>query len=92
VLSDPFRKLRAAFGGQLLGIIQAHNAPFGIENDGGGGHWTEQRPAAGFIQPSDAHPSKLARGTLESRGTQAAHSFAILAWRSGYGRRLRAHS
>ena len=49
MFADTLRKLRAAFGGQLLGIVQAHDAPFGIENDGGGGHRTEQRPPAGFI-------------------------------------------
>lgn len=53
MLANQEREFFAALGGEQFGIAESPNAGRGIvvsiENDGSCDHWTEQRPAAHFI-------------------------------------------
>src|SRR5260370_19511210 len=73
VFADAWRKLHPAFASEFYRIVQADNAPLGIENHRGGNDWTKQRPASGFIDAGDAHPAQFARRSLETGGAESAH-------------------
>src|SRR5260370_12813662 len=75
VFADARRKLHPAFASEFFRIVQADNAPLGIENHRGGNDWTKQRPASGFIDAGNAQPAQFARGTLETGGAKSAHWF-----------------
>ena len=75
-------KFHAALCGKFFRIVEADNAPLGIENHRGGDDRAEERAAAGFIEPGNAHPAKLSRRSLETGRAEAAHCAEILAWRS----------
>ena len=82
VFADARCELRAAFGSELFGIIQADNAPLGIENHRSGNDRTKQRAASGFVNTGDARPAEFARGSLETGGAESAHYAVILARRA----------
>ena len=73
MLADAWSEIRAAFRSEFFRVIQADNAPLGIENDRGGEDRTEERTPAGLIEASDSHPAKLSRRSLETGGAQTAH-------------------
>jgi hypothetical protein len=83
VLANSRRKLPAALCHQFLGIVQAHDAPLGIQNDRGGDHWAEQRATTGFIETSDAQPPEFARCAFETRATKATHADGPILARKG---------
>jgi len=60
-------------GSELFRIVQADNAPLGIENHRGRNDRTKQRAASGFINAGDTRPAKVARGSLETGGAESAH-------------------
>jgi hypothetical protein len=72
-------KFRAALSGKFFRIVEADNAPLGIEDDGGGNDRAKQRSTAGFVNAGDARPAQLARRSLETGRAESAHWFAILA-------------
>ena len=74
VFADARGKFRPAFGSELFGIVQADNAPLGIENHRSGNDWTKERAASGFINAGDAHPAQFARRSLKTGGAESAHS------------------
>jgi hypothetical protein len=79
MLTDTFREFHAIFRIQLLGIVQADDAPLGIENDRGGDNGTKQRTTPGFVETRDASPAKFACLSLETGTAQSAHEkFAML--------------
>ena len=51
---------------QFLGIVQADDPAFGIENHGGGDNGAKQRAAPGFIEARNAGPAELSRRSLET--------------------------
>jgi hypothetical protein len=57
MITNAFGELRASLGDELLRIVQANNATFGIEDDGGRDDWAKQRTAAGLIEARDARPA-----------------------------------
>src|SRR5207245_947490 len=71
---DARRKFRAAFGSELFGIVQADNAPPGVENHRSGNDRAKQSATSGFINAGDAHPAQLARRSFETGGAESAHS------------------
>jgi hypothetical protein len=73
VLLDTDGQLSAAVGRKFFGIVEADDAPLGIENHGGGHDGAKQRAASGFINAGDAHPAQLARRSLETGGAESAH-------------------
>jgi hypothetical protein len=76
---DAWSQLGAALGSKFFRVVEADNAPLGIENDRGGDNGTEERAAAGFIETGDAHPAELSRRSLETGGAETAHCAEILA-------------
>src|SRR6202035_3967973 len=42
MLTNALGELRTTLGGNLLRIVEPHDAPLGIENDGGGHYRTEE--------------------------------------------------
>ncbi len=77
VFTDARRELRAAFGRELFRIVEADDAPLGIENYRGGNDRTKQRAASGFINAGDAHPAQFARRSLETGGAESAHWLGV---------------
>src|SRR5882724_293503 len=66
VFADAEREFTAAFGRKFLGIIEADDAAFGIEDDGGGNDRAEEGAAACFVDAGDARPAEFARGSLKT--------------------------
>ena len=71
VFADSNGEFCAAIGSELLGIIEADDAAFGVENYGGRDNRAEERAATGFINAGDARPAELARGTLNTGRAEA---------------------
>ncbi len=73
VLLDTDGQLGAAFSGKFFRVVEADDAPLGIENHRGGDDGAKQRAASGFINAGDAQPAQLARRSLETGGAESAH-------------------
>src|SRR6266403_1179930 len=57
VLLDTDGQLGAAFSGKFFRVVEADDAPLGIENHRGGDDGAKQRAASGFINAGDAQPA-----------------------------------
>src|SRR5260370_407219 len=68
---------RTSIGSEFYRIVQADNAPSGIENHRGGNNGTEQRTTRGLINAGDAQPAQFARRSLETGGAESAHSLGV---------------
>ena len=73
VFANSQRQNFAALGGQFLGIVEADNAPLGIQDDGRGDDLAEKRAAPHFVKSGNPLPAALARFALESGGALLAH-------------------
>ena len=73
VFANARRQLATPLRHQSLGIVQADDAPLGIQNHGGGDDRAEQRAATSFIETGDARPAELASRAFETRATKASH-------------------
>ena len=63
-ISDLHEQLRPEFWRQLLGIIQAAEAPMLKENDGRGDHGPGEGSAPGFVNASDKKDAPLLERAL----------------------------
>ena len=77
VFADAECQSFAAIGGKFLRVVQAHDAPRGIQNDGRGDNRTKQRAAPNFVNPGDAHPAALARFAFVAGRTKPPHRPAV---------------
>jgi hypothetical protein len=73
VFTDAGGELGTTVGGKSFRIVEADDAPLGIENHRGGNDRAKQRAASGFINAGDAQPAQLARRSLETGGAESAH-------------------
>src|SRR5256886_10732680 len=70
----PYTTLFRSFGSELFRIVEANNAPLGIENHRSGNDGTKQCAAPGFINARDAHPAQFARRDRKSTRLNSSHS------------------
>jgi hypothetical protein len=73
VFADAESKLGTAIGDELFGVVEADDAPLGVENDGGRDHRAEQSAASGFVNAGDARPAKFARRSLKTGRAETGH-------------------
>ena len=73
VLADAFGQFDATFSRQLFRIVEADDAAFRIQDDGGGEDGTEERAATCFVESSDALPAVLSRDALVARTAEPCH-------------------
>ena len=83
MFANALGKFGAALCGKFFRIVEADNAPLGIENHRGRDDRAEKRAAAGLIETGNAHPAELSRRSLETGRAEAAHWAEILARVSG---------
>ncbi len=83
VLTNEGREFFATLGRKQFRIAQAANTVCGIENDGGGHNWAEQRSAADFI---DSGNMPRARGPRSHLKFQSATQFFQKSQFGGRGR------
>ena len=63
----------AALSGQFFGIVEAHNPPLGIQDNGCGNHLAKKRAAPDFIKTGNPLPTALAGLALETGGALFPH-------------------
>ena len=69
-----------AVGDKFFGVVEADDAPLGVQDNGCSDDGAKQRATTSFIEASDARPSQLASSTFKMRATTASHKeSAILA-------------
>src|SRR5207244_10894582 len=73
VLADAACQSGTALRHKLFGLVEPHDAPLGVENNGAGDHRAEERAAAGFIEACDACPAEFARRSLETGRAETDH-------------------
>ncbi len=73
VFADPFGEPDAAFWREFFRVVKAHNAAFGVQDDGCREDGTEERAATCFVQTRDALPAVLTRDALVARAAEPCH-------------------
>src|SRR5262249_11049259 len=79
VLADALSQHGAKLRGKLFRVVQANDPALVVQDDCGGDHGAEERPASYFVEAGDAQPAALARFTFVAGGAQPPHWGAILA-------------
>ncbi len=74
------RELIAAVGDKFFRVIEADDAPLGVQDNGCSDDGAKQRATTSFIEASDARPPEFASSAFKMRATAASHEeSAILA-------------
>lgn len=73
VFADAFGEFDAAFGREFLRIVEAYDAAFGIQDNGGGEDGAEERAAACLVETGDALPTVLSRDSFVASAAEPCH-------------------